>query len=168
MIENLTEGQAKDEILKYCVSQKHGNISSTELKSELFPNTHVDVIKNLLQKISNESNGIATVNLKSRSKYISTNGATQMFLDEGGFTKIELESNSKLNFLEAKEILEFENLKLQKEASEYQKEIRNKEEQIRNLSRDNLRLGNWDIRFRWYIAAGGFIIGIIIKHFIEQ
>ncbi|CAM3974036.1 hypothetical protein [Flavobacterium weaverense] len=63
--------------------------------------------------------------------------------------------------------LELDNLKLQKEAAEYQQSIRNKEYEIRNLTRDNLRLGNWDIRFRWYIAVISFIIGFIIKYFIN-
>lgn len=31
------------------------------------------------------------------------------------------------------------------------------------LTFDNLRLGNWDIRFRWHIAFGGFLIGFITK-----
>ena len=168
MIENFTEGQAKDEILRYCIRQKNSTIASTELQNELFPNTHVDVVKILIEKIGNESKGIATVNLKSRSKYISTNGATQMFIDQGGFEKIETESNSAADFSKEKELLELENLKLQKEASEHRKSKRNLENQIQNLTRDNLRLGNWDIRFRWYIAGVGFIIGFITKYFIDN
>lgn len=69
--------------------------------------------------------------------------------------------------LEIKE-LTVKNLNLQNEASEYQREIRDKEEQIRDLTRDNLRLNNWDIRFRWLIAIGTFIIGFIAKHFIDK
>ena len=72
--------------------------------------------------------------------------------------------------IEEKEIknkLEIDNLKLQKEGAKYQQSIRNKEDEIRNLTRDNLRLGNWDIRFRWYIAVISFIIGFIIKYFIN-
>lgn len=168
MIENFTEGQAKDEILKYCIRQKQGMITSTELQNKLFPNTSVDVVKNLLQKIDNKSNGIAIVNLKSRSKYIGINGATQMFLDQGGFTQIETDLKSELNFRKQKESLEFENLKLQKEASEHQRLIRDKESQIRDLTKANLRLGNWDIRFRWYIAIITFIIGLITTYLIEK
>ncbi|RKS42665.1 hypothetical protein BC962_3122 [Gillisia mitskevichiae] len=67
-----------------------------------------------------------------------------------------------------KDKLELDNLKLQKDNLEYQKSIRAKEEQIRKLTRDNLRLGNWDIRFRWYIAIITFVIGFIIKYFIEN
>lgn len=54
------------------------------------------------------------------------------------------------------------------EASEYQKSIRDKEELIRNLTSYNLRLGNWDIRLRWYLAIVGFVIGFITKYFISQ
>lgn len=66
-----------------------------------------------------------------------------------------------------REKLELENLKFQKENSEYQLSIRDKEEQIRNLTRDNLRLGNWDVRFRWLIAIITFVIGFLIKYLIE-
>jgi hypothetical protein len=166
MIEKFTEGQAKDEILKYCIRKKNSIIASTEFQKALFPNTHVDVVKILIEKIGNESNGIVAVNLNSRSKYMSTNGAAQMFLDQGGFTKIEYDLNSESNFVKEKELLEFENLKLQKEAAEHQKSIRNLESQIKGLTRDNLRLNNWDIRFRWQLAIGGFIVGLITKYLI--
>jgi len=52
-----------------------------------------------------------------------------------------------------KEKLELDNLKLQKENLEHQKSVRDRDGQIRNLTIDNLRLGNWDIRFRWYLAV---------------
>lgn len=93
-------------------------------------------------------------------------------INYGGWTKYIIDSDNEKTELnkrtDAKEKLEIENLKLQKEASEYQKSIRNKEEEIRNLTRDNLRLGNWDIRFRWYIAVGCFIFGFITKYFIDN
>lgn len=101
---------------------------------------------------------------------------TWMYLTKNGFEiqkkggwLIHLESEKlKEEKTESKGILEFEILKLQKESSEYQKSIRDKEDQIRNLTSDNLRLGNWDIRFRWYIAVGGFIFGFIIKYFMDN
>ncbi|PIA80372.1 hypothetical protein BFR04_17070 [Gaetbulibacter sp. 4G1] len=67
-----------------------------------------------------------------------------------------------------KENLELTNLNLQKENFEHQKSIRGLENQIRNLTRDNLRLNNWDIRFRWLIAIIAFIIGFITKYFIDK
>jgi hypothetical protein len=70
--------------------------------------------------------------------------------------------------IQVKETLELENLKLQKEAAEYKKSIRSLENQIRSLTIDNLRLGNWDIRFRWLIAVITFLIGFIIKYFIDS
>ncbi|MNQ78837.1 hypothetical protein D3C85_937590 [compost metagenome] len=93
-------------------------------------------------------------------------------IDFGGWLKYVIDTEkSRLDFENKnliKENLELENLKLQKETAEYQKSIRNKEDQIRNLTRDNLRLGNWDIRFRWYIAVGGFIFGFITKYFMNK
>ena len=60
------------------------------------------------------------------------------------------------------------NLDLQNEAYEYQRKIRDKETQIRKLTSDNLRLNNWDIRFRWVIAFITFIIGFITKYYIDK
>ncbi|CAM4356354.1 hypothetical protein [Gillisia limnaea] len=77
--------------------------------------------------------------------------------------KSELELNR-----QEREKLEIENLKFQNEHSEYQKSIRDKEDQIRNLTKDNLRLGNWDIRFRWIIAIITFITGFLISYLIEK
>jgi hypothetical protein len=50
----------------------------------------------------------------------------------------------------------------------YEKSKREQSEKIINLTEDNLRLQNWDIRFRWYIAIGTFILGLIIKHIIGK
>jgi hypothetical protein len=86
----------------------------------------------------------------------------------GGWLKYLESEKFKSEKAESKSVLEFENLKLQKESSEYTKTLRQKEEEIRNLTRDNLRLGNWDIRFRWYIAVGGFIFGFITKYFMDK
>lgn len=50
----------------------------------------------------------------------------------------------------------------------YEKSKRKQSEKIINLTEDNLRLQNWDIRFRWYIAIGTFILGLITKHFMSK
>ncbi|MGJ5642810.1 hypothetical protein [Formosa sp. S-31] len=65
------------------------------------------------------------------------------FLKNGGLTKISIDKDEHL----IKEKLE---------------------KQIRGLTIDNLRLNNWDIRFRWVIAVITFIIGFITKYFIDR
>lgn len=84
----------------------------------------------------------------------------------GGWVKYLETEKLKLDNAESKDFLEVENLKLQKESAEHSKTLRQKEDEIRNLTRDNLRLGNWDIRFRWYIAIAGFIFGFVTKYFM--
>lgn len=157
MIEKFTEGQAKDEILKYCIGQKRGNIASTELQNELFPNTSVDVVNILLQKIKDESNGIANINLKYRTRYISTNGAAQMFLDQGGFEKLESDSNSASDFSKEKGILELNILK-------HQNEIKDKELKIIDLTAKNLRLQNKQMKRAVLYSIIGFLAGAIITN----
>ncbi|GIZ10105.1 MULTISPECIES: hypothetical protein [Flavobacterium] len=93
--------------------------------------------------------------------------AEEIILNGGWIKHLELEK-LKSEKAEFKDVLEIENLKLQKENSEYTKTLRQKEAEIRNLTRDNLRLNNWDIRFRWVIAIITFLIGFITKYFIDN
>jgi len=90
----------------------------------------------------------------------------------GGWSNHLIEQTRQNNEIEAKknekENLEQKNLILQNENFEYQKAIRDKQEQILMLTKDNLRLNNWDIRFRWAIAVVSFIIGLILKHYIDK
>ena len=147
MIKNISEGQAKDMILKYCLEKENRTISSNELKTELFPDFSIDIVNLLIEKIGNAVDPIATVKMNSRTKYIITNGITEMFMQQGGFTQSEIK---------------------EKQSKEKTDQKENLEEQIRELTRDNLRLDNWDIRFRWLIAIVTFIIGFAIKYFIDK
>jgi hypothetical protein len=119
-----------------------------------------------LAKILDEK-GLVYLESKNNEKCELTEFGHTVFKNGGWLKYLEYEK-LKSEKAESKGVLEYENLKLQKETAEYQKSIRNKEDQIRNLTRDNLRLGNWDIRFRWWIAVGGFVSGFIIKYFIDN
>jgi hypothetical protein len=143
-VKNITEGEAKDMILKYCV-ENVGIHSVRDIKENLFPEIDLDLIKLLFEKISNSADPI--LNFRGERQYISANGITPVFLKQGGYTKSEIDEKAILEKSDQKE---------------------NLEEQIRKLTRDNLRLGNWDIRFRWYIAVITFILGFIIKYFIDK
>ncbi len=100
---------------------------------------------------------------KEDGEFARANQKTLHFQKQGGFKKIfsDISTESELEKQKA-------NLELQNENLEYQKSLQKKEEQIQNLTRDNLRLENWDVRFRWYVAVVTFIIGFIIKHFIDN
>ena len=141
-VKNITEGEAKDMILKYCV-ENVGIHSGRDIKENLFPEIDLDLIHLLFEKISNSADPI--LNFRGENKYVSANGITPVFLKQGGYTQSEIDEKNLLEKSEQKE---------------------NLEEQIRKLTRDNLRLSNWDIRFRWYIAIISFILGFIIKYFI--
>ena len=92
-----------------------------------------------------ESKGLINLLAKGENIHfgiITPNNGLSTFLKNGGLTKIANDEGKKLE----KEMLE---------------------EQIRKLTRDNLRLGNWDIRFRWLIASITFIIGFTIKYLMD-
>lgn len=101
-------------------------------------------------------------------EFARANAKTLHFKKQGGFKKMYDDRINESVLVNKKNELEIKNLELQKENLEYQKSIRDLENQIRNLNRDNLRLGNWDIRFRWLIAIITFIIGFIVKYFIDK
>src|SRR5690606_6002293 len=100
--------------------------------------------------------------------FVQYTGLVDSFLLKGGFTQVESDLKSANKTSHEKERLQKENLVLQNDNLKYQESIRDKDDQIRNLQRDNLRLSNWDIRFRWLIAIITFIIGFIINYFIGK
>ena len=142
MIENFTEGQAKDEILKYCI-ENNGLNPGTQIRKDLFPNTPVDIINLLIEKIGNSTDPIAEVRLNSRTKYISSNGITPIFLKQGGYAKSEQDEYDLKDKAEQKE---------------------NLEEQIRELTRDNLSLQNKQMKRTVLYSVIGFIFGAIITN----
>lgn len=96
------------------------------------------------------------------------NSYTLQFQKQGGFKSLYKSLKDKYELDERKNYLEMKNLELQKENFEHLKLIRNKEERIRNLTSENLKLGNWDIKFRWFIVAISFIFGLITKYFFDS
>ncbi len=161
---------AKDKILNFLMKNKGSTPTQRELQKEVLPELNEDQVKELLyQIIDYKSNLIKVYNeYTSGLLPVQYTGLIDEFLSNGGFAKIRFDLREQSKITEEKETLEIQNLELQNENLEYQKTIRNKEEQIRSLTRDNLRLGNWDIRFRWYFTAISFLIGIIVKHFISK
>ncbi len=80
------------------------------------------------------------------------------------YNKLQLQENE---YFAIKEQLEFNNLKLQKENLEYQKSFREKTEIISELTRKNLKLSNFDIKYRLLIFIATFIIGLFTEHFTD-
>lgn len=145
MIENISEGEAKDLILKYCIDNNKGLISSNELRKELFPNDSIDLVNLLLEKIDNTYDRVADVRMNSRTKYISSNGITSVFLEQGGFTKSERDA-AELKEKEAeKERIEFEKTTI------------------------DLRLKKWQVKTFWPIFIFAFIgFGFGVYNFINS
>jgi hypothetical protein len=112
--------------------------------------------------------GICECKFEQDCEFARKNAKTLDFKIQGGFEKLYSESLVESELSKQKISLELNNLKLQNENFEYQKSNRMKDEKIKELTTDNLRLGNWDIRFRWYITVGGFLLGIIVKYIINN
>jgi len=80
------------------------------------------------------------------------------------YLKLQSDTNE---YLAKKEQLEFDNLKLQKENLEYIESIRKKTEIISDLTSKNLKLSNFDIKYRLLIFIGTFIIGLFTEYFTD-
>ncbi|QHI38011.1 hypothetical protein IMCC3317_33940 [Kordia antarctica] len=164
----MTKGEEKDLILKAIVREENSLRKGTSINEELFPEKSIEEVLCLLKEMDESHLDTPKFEFTRYDAIVMDKGFSEITLKNGGFTKLESETNSESESLKEKEILELENLKIQKENSDYQKSNRIKEEEILELTKDNLRLGNWDIRFRWYITISAFIIGIIVKHFIDN
>jgi len=161
MIEDITEGQAKDMILEYCIEKRNSLINSRELGKELFPDTSIDIINLLLEKIDRSSGSIANVRLDSRTKFISSNGITSGFLKQGGYTKLEKDEQLRLEKETKKESLELELSILQKDNFEYQKNIRAQNDRIRNLE-EQIKIISL-LKLYWWLIPILISIGIFLK-----
>ena len=140
-IKNITEGEAKDMILKYCLDNV-GIHSSRDIKENLFPELHLDKVKLLFERMYNSPDQVLTFRGVGREAYISSNGLTDTYLNElGGYTKSE--NDKKENNL----------LKLEKENIEFEK------------SKIDLELSKKMLeefpKTKWF-ARIGFIIGIVL------
>jgi hypothetical protein len=82
----------------------------------------------------------------------------------GGWLKHLESENLKSEKAESKDVLEFENLKLQNESSEYAKTLRQKEEEIRELTSSNLILQNRQLRRYVLYSSISFILGAILTN----
>ena len=92
MIENFTEGQAKDEILKYALSVKSDDFTIDNLKKDLFPKWTKDEILFLINEINDYKEELIKVRIGKNRIYLLKVGLSKGFLDRGGFTKLEKDS----------------------------------------------------------------------------
>ncbi|MGM5471171.1 hypothetical protein ACS386_12905 [Flavobacteriaceae bacterium LMO-SS05] len=169
-MDEIVNGKNLDSILEYCIEiyeSDNGYLFSHDLNDKLFPDLTLDEVELLYEYLHDFRPKVLDVIIEG-NPCLMKNGLTERFFKSGGFTKKESESNSASDFKKEKELLEFEVLKLQKKISENEITIKYKNDKIRDLTIDNLRLNNWDIRFRWLIAVITFLIGFAVKYFIDN
>lgn len=122
------------------------------LRDHLFPELNRDQVKELLLEIINSKPSLLRVFKESSNGRIPVQptGLVKHFLEEGGFTKLESETKSKIDFSNTKELLELELTKLSIKVAE--------------LNAENLKLQNRQLkRYVWYSIIG-FIAGAAITN----
>ena len=157
MFENL------DENIDLNLSQMY-NSKNYELFAENFTNA-----ENIyLNKFNSESFADAMVNLDLITRDNQLCRLTRFGIEVckmGGWLKYlenqEKANQEELEFNEEKKQLEIENLRLQKEISEFVKSDREKDERIKELTIENLRFQNKSLRRTLLYLIVGAIIGIV-------
>jgi hypothetical protein len=144
-IKIISEGVAKDLILKYALENIEGHITSYDIQKNVFKDSSIDEIEFLFEKIKNTVDRVADVRISEHNCIIIATGITKIFLGNGGFTKTE-KDNLELKRQETERILiEFEK------------------------STIDLKLKKWQLKTFWWIF--GFAIigsGLSVYNFINN
>ena len=96
-MDKLTDGQAKDLILEYCVKYNKKSHSPNDLNRKVLPDTPTTLINDFIVEIGQHSRTIADVRITDRRTLIYAINTTAGFLADGGFTQIEAEDNARID-----------------------------------------------------------------------
>jgi hypothetical protein len=140
-IEIITEGNAKDLILKFALKKPEDFISSQEIHKEVLPELSIDEVEFLFEKIQETSDKVADVRIGEYNCLINSTGITETFIKQGGFTKSENEYLKQEKYEKEKERIEFEKSKIDLELAK--------------------RMLEEFPKTKWF-ARIGFIIGIVL------
>ena len=120
------------------------NLLSESITQSVFKHSFLDENGNNLKKSEIfakilEDKRLITFEPKQRFRCDLTEFGRDIIINGGWFKYLDSEK-LKLEKAESKEVLEVENLKLQKESIKYSKTLRKKEDEIRKLTSENLIL----------------------------
>lgn len=120
-INEFSEAEAKDEILKFCIKFPKERITTNTIIKKVFPNSSREKINYLLKEIAvflGADKFTLKFNTTSSTSFITTNELTKEFLNTSSFTKIEIENLKKLRKEEEKATIEFRKTKIDLELAE--------------------------------------------------
>ncbi|MCD8426009.1 hypothetical protein LNJ40_11995 [Tenacibaculum dicentrarchi] len=144
-IKNVTEGEAKDLILKSAIKLGDKPLSAVKVHKDILPDISLDEIEFLFKKIRDINDQVADVRISEFNCLIIANGITEKFIKQGGFTKQE------------KNILELQKKEIEKERIDFEK------------SNIDLRLKRWQVKTFWWIFGFSFIgFGFSVYNFISN
>lgn len=106
-----TTSEKLDEILQLCLNNEY-ELSERQLRKSLFPELNRDEMLSLLRMIDNSGENVLNINFEANSVLVESNGLTNRFLQQGGFTKIGHSEIIQLEKQQEKENLEFEKFKI--------------------------------------------------------
>lgn len=107
MVKEITEGQAKDAILEFLLEEPDQSFSPYKIKEAMFPDLNLEEVTLLVERILNGAENVVEGNLgQFDNTFVKANGITKRFLNQGGFSKIEIELKADNERALKKELLE--------------------------------------------------------------
>tara|TARA_R110000868_G_scaffold224080_2_gene475971 strand:+ start:617 stop:1078 length:462 start_codon:yes stop_codon:yes gene_type:complete len=108
----MSTGEAQDLILEYCIKNKPEMVSASQLHEELLSETPTGIINHLLEKISLASDEIAIVKFGESNNFIAATDLTEVFINQGGFTKQEKDEAEQKRIQNERDNIAFEKSKI--------------------------------------------------------
>lgn len=110
----MNESEAKDLILRHCLKHHEEPFSSHKLQTEIpeLSTNPTGVIDLWIERIGGTHDKVARVDFGEFCNYIASNGLTETFLKQGGFTKYEQEESERKRIQAEQDNIAFEKSKI--------------------------------------------------------
>jgi hypothetical protein len=110
----MTQAESQDLILKYLVDNPDRTFTSEHILEEniLPEGTPIGTVELLIDRIANTVDEVAYVNIQAHGHFIRANNLTEVFLNQGGFTKYEKEEVEQKLAQEERDRIAFEKSKI--------------------------------------------------------
>ncbi len=132
----MTEAEAKDAILEFLLDKEEESTFSAYSidESNILEDNPLGTIEVLINKIGRADPEVAHVTIAETGCFIRKNNFTSVFIEQGGFTRYELDASNQKRKQEEREQLEIDLAKSNLEAIELNKQIaeRNRKHQRSN------------------------------------
>lgn len=110
----MTQAEGQDLILTYLVDNPDRTFTAEHILEEniLPEGTQIGTIELLIDRIGSTGDEVAYVNIQAHGHFIRSNNLTEVFLNQGGFTRYEKEESERKRIQEERDRIAFEKSKI--------------------------------------------------------